>query len=99
MVEHVTFNHGVESSNLSTSTTQVPLNCAKGGYEESLMERAHALDKVGGSKQLSNYHKRMPIGAKILLYAELAQLGEQLPYKQWVGSSSLSFRTILWRFG
>ena len=28
-----------------------------------------------------------------LCYAELAQLGEQLPYKQWVGGSSPSFRT------
>ena len=30
--------------------------------------------------------------------AGLAQLGEQLPYKQWVGSSSLSLRTRPARF-
>ena len=30
----------------------------------------------------------------LILYAELAQLGEHLPYKQGVGGSNPSFRTI-----
>ena len=49
---------------------------------------------IGGNKQgyLVGMIVKIP---KRLVYAELAQLGEHLPYKQWVTGSNPVLRTIL----